>query len=47
MLVQNIAGLYIPQHDYVAISPPTAPTEQKLNAAGLTVAELKELFELN
>jgi len=28
-------------------APPLLTTEQKLNAAGLTVAELKELFELN
>jgi|DEB0MinimDraft_10_1074344.scaffolds.fasta_scaffold115886_2 hypothetical protein len=33
--------------DYVAPpAPPALTTEQKLNAAGLTVAELKELFGL-
>jgi len=28
-------------------TPPVLTTEEKLNAAGLTVAELKELFGLN
>jgi len=27
MLVQDIAGLYIPQHDYISISPSAAPTD--------------------
>jgi len=26
MLVQDIAGLYIPQHDYISISPSAAPS---------------------
>jgi len=26
MLVQDIAGLYIPQHDYISISPTAAPS---------------------
>jgi len=26
MLVQDIAGLYIPQHDYFSISPSAAPS---------------------
>jgi len=29
-----------------AVDPPTLTTEQKLEAAGLTVAELRELFGL-
>ena len=51
MLVQNIAGLYIPQHDHIAISPPTAPTDgdqtivYKLGgAAGTVVATLTLTF---
>jgi len=27
MLVQDIAGLYIPQHDYISVSPTAAPTD--------------------
>ena len=54
MLVQNIAGLYIPQHDYVTISPPAAPANgdqiivYKLGgAAGATVATLTVTYVSN
>ena len=47
MLVQDIAGLYIPQHDYISISPSAAPTDgdqtitYKIGgASGTTVATL-------
>jgi len=47
MLVQDIAGLYIPQHDYISISPSAAPTDgdQTITykfggASGSTVATL-------
>jgi hypothetical protein len=47
MLVQDIAGLYIPQHDYISISPTAAPTNgnqvvtyKSGGASGNTVATL-------
>lgn len=47
MLVQDIAGLYIPQHDYISISPSAAPsngnqtiTYKEGGASGATVAVL-------
>tara|TARA_S200002703_G_scaffold150875_1_gene149656 strand:- start:210 stop:398 length:189 start_codon:yes stop_codon:yes gene_type:complete len=47
MLVQDIAGLYIPQHDYISISPSAAPSDgdqtityKKGGASGSTVAVL-------
>ena len=54
MLVQNTAGLCIPHHDYVTISPPTAPANgdqiivYKLGgAAGTTVATLTVTYVSN
>jgi len=45
MLVQDIAGLYIPTHDHISISPATAPstgnqviTYKEGGASGTTVA---------
>lgn len=47
MLVQDIAGLYIPSHDYISISPTAAPstgtqtiTYKEGGASGTTVATL-------
>jgi hypothetical protein len=47
MLVQDIAGLYIPPHDHISISPAAAPTNgdqvltyKKDGASGPTVATL-------
>jgi hypothetical protein len=47
MLVQDIAGLYIPPHDYISISPTAAPstgtqtiTYKDGGASGTTVATL-------
>lgn len=47
MLVQDIAGLYIPPHDHISFSPAAAPadgdqviTYKKDGASGTTVATL-------
>tara|TARA_B100002052_G_scaffold228597_1_gene211150 strand:- start:2203 stop:2391 length:189 start_codon:yes stop_codon:yes gene_type:complete len=47
MLVQDIAGLYIPPHDYISITPTAAPstgtqtiTYKEGGASGTTVATL-------
>ena len=52
MLVQDIAGLYIPPHDYISISPTAAPstgdqtiTYKKGGASGTTVAVLTVTYD--
>ena len=52
MLVQDIAGLYIPQHDYISISPTAAPStgDQTITyklggASGTTVAVLTVTYD--
>jgi len=54
MLVQDIAGLYIPPHDYVAISPAETPasgdqtlTYRNGGASGIVVATLTLSFDAN
>ena len=52
MLVQDIAGLYIPQHDYISTSPTAAPstgtqtiTYKQGGASGVTVAVLTVTYD--